>query len=397
MRKSLQVILFLRTFIMGTMVPVFILVLTTHGATLETSSLFKGVASFVIIAAEFPSGVFADLFGRKLSFTVSMILQLAGFLLLYLAQSPAMLAGAMVVYGLSRAFASGSLEALALDETGDPDKLVSVTTRLGVLESAGLAGGSLLGGLLAEIGTRYAANILLNVGGAAVILGLTLFTVRESEHIRNTDRENRPSLKAHLHKSFSFVSQSSMVRMLFILCFLTGIAVATVETYWQPTLQSFTPAKWVFGLVGFLGFGCVMLGSKAAEWILIKRPRGGVAFFLISKAVMSLLLALFIAAVTKFSFIAVYMLWYMFLGSNAVAEQTLLNREAPPAQRASILSLLSFDWQLGSLAASLFCYLIASAMDFRYTWLIAACLLAAATAVFAVPFLRRGARKDGLQ
>ncbi|MBE0601502.1 MAG: MFS transporter, partial [Firmicutes bacterium] len=173
MRKSLQLILFLKAFLLGTIAPIFILLLTARGATLETVSLFVGLASLLTLVAEFPSGVFAGLFGRKRSFLLSVLLQLGAYALLLLLRSALSLAGAMVLYGLSRAFVSGSIEALVIDEAEGKAALVKVTSRLNVLESAGLAAGSLLSGALATLGTEYTPNILFNVGGYVLILILT--------------------------------------------------------------------------------------------------------------------------------------------------------------------------------------------------------------------------------
>ena len=394
MRKNLQAILFLRPFAMGTLSPVLILLLTTHGATVQTASLFIGISSAIIILAEFPSGVFADLFGRKRSFVVSLLLQITGFSLLLASRTPGVLAAVMVLYGLSRAFASGSIEALAIDEIQDQALLPRVTARLGILESAGLAGGALLGGLLAGIGTDYSANLLFSIGGYITILLLTLFTVRESKHLSKSQDAAGPRLQAHLQKSFSFVFRSRTIRMLFVLCFFTGFAMVTVETYWQPALKTFTTESWRFGLVNCIGFSGVILGSKLAEFLLLKRPQAGIAVFLGTKAVMSCFLALLITTQTQLSFVSVYLLWYVFLGGNGVAEQTLLNREAPAAQRASILSLFSFDMQIGALTAALFCYGIASVLNYRYNWLFAAGILAAVTLAFAMLALRRRGREQ---
>ena len=395
MRKSLQTILFLKAFLLGTIAPIFILLLTSHGATVQTVSLFVGVASLFTLLAEFPSGVFADLLGRKRSFLLSVILQLGAYALLLLFRSAASLAGAMTLYGLSRAFVSGSIEALVIDEAEGKAELVKVTSRLNVLESAGLAIGSLLSGVLASLGTEYTPNILFNVAGYVLILILTQLTVRESAHIGH-GKAHAPRLKDHLQKSFSFVLGSRTARMLFILSALTALAMVTVETFWQPAFKAFSSNTMVFGVVGFIGFGGVVAGSKLAEYLLTRLPRRGVQVFLISKALMSACLALLMAMTMQLPFILVYLLWYVFLGGNGVAEQTLLNREAPKQQRASILSLLSFVFRIGSLAASVYCYFISSGMDYRYSWLFAGLLLGAITLAYAAAGLKRASRRGAL-
>ncbi|NLI22367.1 MAG: MFS transporter [Clostridiales bacterium] len=179
MRKSLQWILFLRALATGVLAPVLTLSLLAHGATLQTVSLLIGVYSLTVVAAEFPSGVFADLYGRKTAFLISCAAHLSAFALLLVSAHAATLLAAMALSGLARAFSSGSIDALAIDGAPDGAALVKVTARLSVLESAGLAVGALAGGPLAALGRGYAGNLGANLALYAVLLTLTVFAVHE--------------------------------------------------------------------------------------------------------------------------------------------------------------------------------------------------------------------------
>ena len=179
MRKSLQWILFLRALATGVLAPVLTLSLLAHGATLQTVSLLIGAYSLTVVAAEFPSGVFADLYGRKTAFLLSCAAHLAAYALLLVSGCTATLLVAMALAGLARAFSSGSIDALAIDEAPDSAALVRVTTRLSVLESAGLALGALAGGPLAALGRGYVGNLGLNLALYATLLALTLLAVHE--------------------------------------------------------------------------------------------------------------------------------------------------------------------------------------------------------------------------
>ena len=75
MRKSLQAILFIKSFGTGIVAPVLMLAMLSHGATVRDLSLLLGAYSFMVIAAEFPTGLFADLYGRKRAFIVSTGIQ----------------------------------------------------------------------------------------------------------------------------------------------------------------------------------------------------------------------------------------------------------------------------------------------------------------------------------
>lgn len=415
MRKSLQIITLLKNISTGVTASVLTMVLLTHGATLQNVSLLLGAYSATVIAAEFPTGVFADRFGRKTAFVIAMGFLLASFCVLLTARDMPALILTMILQGLGRAFSSGSLDALAIDEAPDETGVIHVTARLSMLESAGLALGALAGGGLAGIGTRYAANILVNLGLSAILLCLALFAVREEKPAARLPRAvanpsarapvsacgdatprtpNAPGeaaavaqaagLGAHLRESLSFVFQSGLTRMLFSFAALSGFAMFTVETYWQPALSALAAAPWMLGIVSFLGFGSVMAGTRLTERATSRNPARSIGLLLAQKALYGACLLLLALAAGVGAFIGAYMLAYLFLGGSSVVESALLNREAPSSRRASILSLFSLLLQLGGLCASAIGYVVSSQVDFRAMWVLGGGLLLLAVGLWAL-------------
>ena len=386
MRKNLQAVTLLRSLSTGLISPVLTLMALAHGASILTLSLVNSAYAFTVIAAEFPSGVFADLFGRKRSFVVSSVCVLISYLLFIISHSFTMLLIAMVFHGLGRAFASGSIDALAIDETSTDAELVKVTSRLNVLESVGLSVGALAGGLLAGVGSGYMANLLACFTVISIMLLLTIFTIREVPPHQKQGQE-RPCLREHLGKSFGFMKQRGVIRMLIIFSVLSGLGMMAVETYWQPAVNDFNAAPWMLGVINFLGFGMVIVGSKLTEWLLTRKPRSGKGLMLLQKALWGgSLFGLWLSR-GKTVFVGNYSLGYLFLGGASVAESTLLNREAPAAQRASILSLFSFLLQIGGLLGSLGSYWVVLQFGFRAIWPIMGGLVIAFSLGFAVKLL----------
>ena len=107
MKGSYQLLFFLNAASMGLLTPVLSLVLLAHGAEIETLPLFAALFALTIILAELPSGVAADLFGRKCSFLLSHVFQIGGVLLMLKSQGPFLLAASSILRGLGSAFASG--------------------------------------------------------------------------------------------------------------------------------------------------------------------------------------------------------------------------------------------------------------------------------------------------
>ena len=387
MRRIFQLLVFLKNFATGIMAPVLSLTLLAYGASISTISLLIGAYSFTVMVAEFPSGVFADLCGRKMSLLLSAVLSFLSYCFILFSQSIAMLFCAMIVSGLGRAFSTGCIDALAIDDLGTNEgALVRITARLSILESTGLAIGALAGGLLSGLGIRYVGNLSANLVIYMLIFMLTSIFVHEQSPTRTKVEgqrvSKRRSIGTQIKESLAFMMQRGMVRTLFIFSLVTGFALIAIETYWQPALSSYSPEPWVFGVVSFAGFFCVVIGSRLVEHLLTKRPNCGTALLFGSKALFGGCLILLVSSFHVLFFVTAYTLVYLFLGGGGVAESTLLNRVAPTNQRVSILSLFSFVLQIGGLIASLCGYVVSAQLNFRVIWLIAGLLLILCVGVF---------------
>jgi MFS family permease len=390
MRKRYRLLIFLNTFASGVMAPVLALALLKHGATIGTVSLMLGIYSLTVIAAEFPSGVFADLCGRKKAYALSAALYVLSYCVLLFSDTVVLLAAVMVLLGLARAFSSGSIDALAMDEAVSSGcEVVKVSAQVSIMENAGLAAGALSGGLLSGIGERYEGNLIVNLTVYTLILVCTILFVHEPPRPRNKARGMLGGFREQVRESLSFVVQKGTVRMLLVLSMLTGFALLSVETYWQPALLKLSPPPFVFGAVSFAGFACVVVGSKLAQCLLTRHPHVGVFAALGLKALFGLSLGLLVAQRGALLFAGVYSLAYLFLGSGSVAESALINQQAPSERRASILSLFSFVLQIGGLIASLCGAAMSAFSDYKYMWYLSGSLLLLGAGIFALLFGRR--------
>ena len=373
MRKEYQAILFLRNLMTGILAPVLMLILLARGADIASLSLVLGAFSLTVIVSEFPSGVFADLYGRRPAFLLGMGLMGASYGVLLLADGLALLFAAVVLHGLGRAFASGSIDALALDQAQGDAALVKTTARISLLESAGLALGALLGGALAGVGDAYRWNLSLCLGISVLLVVLTLLWVREPTPHGGTAAE--PARHGAWHaflrqmaQGLRFMVRRGTVRVLVTLGVLTGMALFAVETYWQPALIALDAPPWLLGVVTSAGFAAVMAGTKVCESFLAHKPKLALPMLLAGKALLGITLCLLALPRHYGLFVGVYLWVYATLGSAGVAESMLLNREAPSSQRAGILSLFSFLTQVGGLLASALGFVLAQTSGYRAVW-----------------------------
>ena len=85
----------------GLAAPVLSLMLLARGATLATLPLVVGVTTVVTCLLEVPSGIAADVLGRRRVFVLSMALQVATYVVLLATPSLAVVAISSVLRGLA--------------------------------------------------------------------------------------------------------------------------------------------------------------------------------------------------------------------------------------------------------------------------------------------------------
>ena len=119
MNFSFGLILFLQNLSRGIFMPVTSLLLSLPGTRSDIAWLM-GLYSFTVICMEFPSGAFCDLFGRKRTFLLSCLFSVLSLLLFLLFPTVLGCAAALILHGLEKAFASGSLEALCMEQVFPP-------------------------------------------------------------------------------------------------------------------------------------------------------------------------------------------------------------------------------------------------------------------------------------
>jgi Arabinose efflux permease len=360
MRKIDAAILLLKNFSSGLTVPVLSMILMNKGCTLAQLAVAVGAYSLTAVALELPTGIFADRFGRKNCFLVSMLIGCGSNLFLLISQGLPTAVLSMALSGASRAFGSGSMDALLIDrelQQNGEEGLPKVSTQLSLLETGGVAAGSVAGGALCSLLQNlvpqhpYDAVLLLRV-----VLGLATaalaFRFTEEAPPR---QEHQPSLKQYLRDGSLLVGKSPTVLLLTAGGLCTGFFISTVEVYWQPEFTALLPEKSLSWLLGILSFGCMAfasLGSVAMRRVLHTRKAAGLSGYNITRPAIGVCLLLLALAANVGTFGVWYFALYFVYGAANIAESVLLNLEIPNEYRAGMLSFFSLVVQAGNLLST---------------------------------------------
>ncbi|HEX2947003.1 MAG TPA: MFS transporter [Clostridia bacterium] len=383
MNRMLQIIYTVNNLSTGIMLPVLTLVLLEKGANLQTLPLLMAVYSLTVLLFELPSGIVADMFGRKTVFLMSCVFQLISFTLLLVSVKFLWLVSAIIFLGLGRAFSSGSLDAIIIDralENGGEDDLPKVTSRLSVLESVGLAAGSIAGGLAASVFGTFSSIIIIRLILTAIVTLLCLIFVRELARQHTADKTAPVlSLTGMFRQGRQLILDHRELGYILIGVFITGFFLFTVETYWQPAFKAIPNISgntWLFGIVTFIGFFSVTAGNILSRKLLIKLKNSWWIIFGISRVILAAVILIFAVISGAAGFIIFYACMYLMLGTSGVPESSIVNKYTPSDMRASMLSLNSLVSQVGGLFSSLFSSFMVIRLGFSGIWLIAGILMA---------------------
>lgn len=185
----------------------WVAILASRGYSLVEIGIAETVFHITSIIFEIPSGVFADVFGRKKMLIVSTIMRMIGNVIMILSNNLFMVCMSIAFMALSYNFSSGSGDALAYDSL----KLAKMESKFEEYESnqliiyrlcSGIS--TLCAGFALTIGHRIAYGTDLVTG---VIQIMILYSMREI-YIANRSKDKKSKkLIACFQESFAFLKE----------------------------------------------------------------------------------------------------------------------------------------------------------------------------------------------
>jgi MFS family permease len=356
----------------GITLPAMSLIIVSKGFPLPYLGVAIACMSISVIIFEVPSGIFCDAKGRRTSFLIGMILTLLGTIPLFTSSFILICLG-FSFNGIGRAFGSGSLDSLLIEDaqqlTGDVSNAVFA---IELSSSLSLAIGALFGGFLLNMGSPggHLTDYLL-IGRIILIvlnIGLTPILV-SNDRVQN----NSHTLKEQLSALFQGVRGNRDITSYLVTAITLGVFLSAAETYWQPYLKTLLhddSKLWILGIVASSMFALSMVGSLLGKILLHYFCPSTLSRLLFLGDF--LLMALLSRSTTLWMFLILFMLLYLILGALSIARSTYLNKKVKNSVRASMLSLSSFALQIGGVLSSLVSAFLLSFVDISRFWMIVA-------------------------
>lgn len=370
---------FLQWFTVGISTTVLSLMMLSKGCSLNTLGLVSGLYSIFIVVFEFPSGVIADVIGQKKIYIISLLFSIIGYSIVLATNSLVWLLVGFSFYGISRAFSSGSVEVLFINQyiqENGKENLQKLMSVLGSGETVGLATGAFLGGVIPTIWqkyfpnqNKYNGNLTVQIFVLVILLVVTLLTVKEASHVQ----EEKKTIVKHTKESIRFVFNNRNVLLLICGTMVWGFSFNAIELYWQPQLKSILgsdSSTWIFGVINSGYF----LASLAGVGIIsIIARKGKIAYTLvlfIGRIVIGIMLVILAFQTRVLPFSIFYLSQFVINGMISIPETTLLNSQIPDDKRSSLLSINSLMLQLGGIVGSVIYSLLIGTLTISGVWIL---------------------------
>src|SRR5215203_4214282 len=368
-------------------------------AGLSNLEAFAANAFFTggMVIFEVPTGIVADTIGRRTSYLLGT-LTLSGSSLLYVMlwqiEAPFwQWAVVSLLLGLGFTFFSGAVEAWlvdALTATGYQGRLETVFGRGQIVTGAGMLGGSVAGGFIAEqvsLGTPFVLR-----GAILVVMFVVAFRLMHDVGF-TPEKGGRPlaEMRKIAANSIDYGWRVPAVKWLMVEALFTGGVGIYAFYALQPYLLELygdPQAYQIAGLVAAIVAGAQILGGFAAPRIRRLFHRRTSA--LIATAMLSTLSLAMIGLVESFwAVIGLIVVWGLLFAATMPIRQTYLNGLIPSRQRATILSFDSMMSSTGGVWAQPVLGRAADAWGYAPSY-----VMAAGISILAVPFLALSRRQN---
>jgi MFS family permease len=346
----------------------YVMFLLSKGATLLDVS-FINISFMVAIAlSELPTGIFADLLGRKRSFLISSLVMSAGLMIYFFSQSFWFFILAEVIAGIGMTFKSGALEAWVVDAVAQTKGRIStekIFSSGAIAENAANIVGGLAGAYMGQQNLAYpflAGSILL-----IVAFGLSAKLMIEPEPIAPAKIVSPfMAIKGIIDRSIKHGLKKKIVLLLMITTFMTSFFYQPLNMYWQPRFAEMASGDiWILGWISL----SLMLGNYIIKKLPESMPPN------ISLAISSIFNSLPIILAALFAkFYVVLILFCTYEVARGVTEPlrtAFLNRHIPSTERATLLSLNQVFLRIGAVLGLYITGLVADRLSIQAAWIVA--------------------------
>lgn len=357
--------------------PYLIIYLTISGLNLFQVGLLISIREIIIYIFEIPSGVIADMYGKKVELIMCFVFYIISFFLFFIATGFGIFALAMILFGLGEAFRSGTHKSMIMSFLDHNEIGASKTRVYGQTRAMSLVG-SMVMSLVAIVFVIWLPEIKYLFLVSIVPYLLDMLLIASYPNYLNERRHATFNLKDFLKQnvdSIKYTFADKKVRRLVFDEALYQAGYKSIKDYVQPIIIALSVSA---GLVAFTSFSedenlKIYIGIIYAIIYLISSFASRNSYKLAKKvnhfglanimwflsAVTAIVLSFFLD--NLFIIFASFVMIYIFINLRKPVMIEEIGNASDKTKRASVLSI---EAQLASLLLVIFAPIIGALADY---------------------------------
>lgn len=350
----------------------YVIFLLRHGLTIFEAQLVNLCFYVTLVLFEVPTGILADVFGRKASFVGSCFLYGASMVMYWRADSFWGFVGAEIVAAIGATLASGAFQAWVVDQMkhhGHAGEMGPVFAKEQSVSQLFLMAGSVVGGVAGavEIGLPWLISGIV-MCGAGVLAWRWMeegYFLREEAppggHLASMQRTSRAAC--------SLFRSNGAIRFVFGMSAVQFFAFQAPNMQWQPLFERAVDGPTGLGVLK-AGINIAVLAGAVLSLRFLRlmgRERRAIVASQIGAGA-GIVLTVLCGGMA--SMMGAFLAHEVFRGITKPIKDAYLNHHIPSRERATLLSFDSIAHHIGGAAGLLISGVIAWKVSFTATWIV---------------------------
>ncbi|PLW80219.1 hypothetical protein C0585_03645 [Candidatus Woesearchaeota archaeon] len=312
---------------------IFTLFFLARDLSMTQIMVLELIFAIFMFVFEVPSGIFADLYGRKNSMAISMFFAAVAFLIFPLTSSIYIYAIAQILLALSWAMNSGADSAWLYDTLKELKKEDRFNKTFGNYRTIAMITYA-FSGLLSIFLAGYYSYEKLFLWTSAIFFLSTLIALSFKEPPVHKELHEKNFLK-HAKASFKYAKEHSLVRSLIIYYSVSGALSHLLYFFLQPYYKSSDLPFFVIGIAVTIYFGATSIGNLLSNRLTKNvKPRKFLTRVLLVSSI-----SLIIVGLNPLIGLLTLIIYRVLVGVRGIYIEELINHNIPSSHRASIISV----------------------------------------------------------
>jgi MFS family permease len=356
----------------------YVTFLLTKGLNLFEVNLVNFFFWTTLFVCELPTGAFADVFSRKLSFVLSCLLFGAGMVVYGFVNSFWGFVVAEMISAVGQTFANGAFQAWLIDRlqhqgyTGSFSEIFARKQQInGGVGIVSAILGAFLGSINMSLPWFFGGGVMIAAGCAAMVY---MREENEFAHAKFSFSAGIRRMYEVVVSSVAYSRKNSAVRFILIMTAVHFFAIQAPNMQWQPLFHEYLVSQTSLGYVkGGISLGLMAGAALASIFLrLVAHERKGIVWVQISIGIgiaCTVLPQSFVPALT------VFLLHEIPRGLLDPLKESYLHDNIPQDRRATIASCDSISHHIGGMIGLLASGALAQYVSLPAAWIVSGLVL----------------------